>query len=58
MTASVHKTVLIGNLGSDPEHHKTKSSRSVTRFSVATHDVWTDDAGERQERTQWYLVES
>jgi len=54
--ASVNKVILIGNLGKDPEVKYTQSGTAVANLSVATNDVWTDKAGQKQERTEWHRV--
>jgi single-strand DNA-binding protein len=54
--ASVNKVILIGNLGRDPETRYTNSGSSVTTFSVATSDQFTDKGGNRQERTDWHNI--
>jgi single-strand DNA-binding protein len=48
--------MLIGNLGKDPEVRFTPSGKAVAHFPVATGEVWTDAAGQRQERTEWHQV--
>lgn len=53
--ASVNKVVLVGNLGKDPEVRFTPSGRAVCKFSLATSEVWTTDAG-KQERTEWHTI--
>ena len=54
---SMHKTILIGNLGSDPEMRYLDSGAAVTSFSVAVNERWTNrSSGEPQERTVWYRV--
>lgn len=53
---SVNKVILIGNLGRDPEVRFTPSGRAVTRFPLATSEVWTDADGNRQERTEWHNI--
>lgn len=47
---------LIGNLGSDPESRFTPDGIMVTSFSVATHKVWTDKDGNKQEQVVWWRV--
>jgi single-strand DNA-binding protein len=54
--ASVNKVILIGNLGKDPEVKYTQSGTAVANLSVATNDVWTDKAGQKQEKTEWHRV--
>ena len=53
---SLNKVMLIGNLGRDPEVRFTPGGRAVARFPIATSDVWTDQEGQRQERTEWHNV--
>ncbi len=50
------KIIIIGNLGNDPEMRYTAQGTPVTSFSVATNRVWTDQSGQRQERTVWFRV--
>jgi len=54
--ASVNKVILVGHLGRDPELRYTPSGAAVANFSLATNDVWTDKAGEKQERTEWHRI--
>jgi single-strand DNA-binding protein len=53
---SVNKVMLVGNLGKDPELRFTASGRAVARFPMATSESWTDNDGNRQERTEWHNV--
>jgi single-strand DNA-binding protein len=53
---SLNRVLLIGNLGRDPEVRFTPSGRAVARFPLATSEVWTDQDGQRQERTEWHNV--
>ena len=53
---SLNKAMLIGNLGKDPELRFTPSGRAVARFPVATSEQWTDQQGQRQDRTEWHNV--
>jgi single-strand DNA-binding protein len=50
------KTIVIGNLGKDPEMRYTPSGVPVTSFSVATSRKWTNANGEQQEKTTWFRV--
>jgi single-strand DNA-binding protein len=54
--ASLNKVILIGNLGRDPEVRYTQGGTPVANFTLATNEVWTDKAGERQERTEWHRI--
>src|SRR4029077_2904280 len=53
---SVNKAILVGNLGKDPEVRFTGTGRAVARFPVATSEVWNDQEGQRQERTEWHNI--
>jgi len=53
---SVNKVILIGNLGQDPELKYTPSGAAVTTLSIATNEIWKDNDGNRQERTEWHRV--
>jgi len=50
------KTMIIGNLGRDPEMRYTPSGKAVTNFSVAVSRKWTDRDGQKQEKTTWFRV--
>lgn len=52
----VNKVILVGNLGKDPEVRFTPSGKAVAKFPVATSERWTDQDGNRQERTEWHNV--
>jgi single-strand DNA-binding protein len=56
LSRSVNKVVLIGNLGADPEVRTTANGSRVANLSVATSRSWTNQAGERQEKTEWHRV--
>lgn len=55
--ASVNKVILIGNLGANPELKFLPSGMAVCELRMATTDVYTDKAGQKQERTEWHRVE-
>lgn len=52
----VNKVIIVGNLGRDPEVRFTQEGRAVARFPVATSERWTDQQGQRQERTEWHNI--
>ena len=54
---SVNKVLLIGNLGKDPEVRFTPTGRAVAKFPLATSEVWNDNEGQRQERTEWHNID-
>ena len=48
----VNKVILVGTLGKDPETKTFPNGGSLTQFSIATSDSWTDkNTGERKEQT-------
>jgi len=49
------KTIIIGNLGSDPEMRYTPSGSAVTNMSVAVNHKYTKD-GEVVEEVTWFRV--
>lgn len=52
-----HQTIIVGNLGSDPETRYLPSGTPVTNFNVAVNESWTDrQSNERREKTTWYRV--
>jgi len=52
----VNKVILVGNLGKDPEVRFTPNGKALAKFSVATSERWTDQDGQKQERTEWHNV--
>ncbi len=56
MAGSVNKVILVGRLGRDPEMRFTQNGRAVTNFTIATNENWTDQSGEKQERTEWHRI--
>jgi len=52
---SVNKQIILGRLGKDPEN-KVIGDSSVTSFSVATDESWTDKSGNTHKETEWFEV--
>jgi single-strand DNA-binding protein len=52
----VNKVILVGRLGRDPELRYTPKGQAVANFTVATNEVWRNQDGERQERTEWHRI--
>jgi single-strand DNA-binding protein len=50
------RLIIVGRLGQDPEMRYTPQGMAVASFSVATDRRWTDQSGQRQERTTWFRV--
>ena len=53
---SLNRAQIIGNLTRDPELRNTTSGQSVCNFSVATSSQWTDQAGVKQERSEFHPI--
>ena len=53
---NLNKAMIIGNLTRDPELRSTPSGQQVASFSVATNMVWTDAAGQRQEKAEFHNI--
>ena len=56
MANSVNKVILVGRLGKDPEVKYTQGGTAVAKFTLATNEVWKDQNGEKQERTEWHNI--
>lgn len=55
--AGYQQTIIIGNVGRDPELRYTQSGVAVCSFSVAVTESWTDkQSNEKREKTNWYKV--
>jgi single-strand DNA-binding protein len=52
----VNKVILLGNLGKDPESKTLTSGQIVCNFSIATTEKWTDQGGQKQEKTEWHRI--
>ena len=52
----VNKVIILGNVGADPELRYTPGGAAVTNFNIATNESWTDNNGEKQERTEWHRI--
>lgn len=50
--------ILLGRVGQDPEIRATSNGKRYARFSLATSEVWNDDRGQEQERTQWHNIQA
>lgn len=53
--ASFSQTILIGNVGNDPEVRKLTNGDTVANLSIATTESWKDkNTGQKQEKTEWH----
>lgn len=55
--ASINKSILIGNLGADPEIRYMPNGTPTATVRLATTDKWKDkETGELKENTEWHRV--
>lgn len=50
------QTIVIGNLGGDPELRYTSEGTAVASFSIATNRKWTNKDGSPGEETKWFRI--
>ena len=56
MARGINKTILIGNLGQDPEVRYTGNGAAVCKLRLATTEVYKDREGQLVEKTEWHSV--
>ncbi len=54
--ASLNKTLLIGNVGKDPEIKVLDGGNKVANITIATSTTYTDRNGQKKEETEWHTV--
>lgn len=55
--SGINKTIILGNLGNDPETKYMPNGNAVTNISVATSESWKDkQTGQEQSRTEWHRI--
>lgn len=53
--SGVSKTIIVGNLGKDPEMSAFPNGDQIATLSVATSEKWRDkQSGEMKESTEWH----
>lgn len=53
----INKVILVGTLGKDPETKTFPNGGSLTQFSIATSESWTDkNTGEKKDQTEWHRI--
>lgn len=50
----LNRTTILGRLTRDPEVRTTTTGKTVASLTVATGRVWTDQAGQKQEQTEFH----
>ena len=53
---ALNRVQLIGNLGRDPEARFTANGKKYAVFSIAVNHIWKSADGEKQQTTDWFLV--
>lgn len=53
---NLNKVMLVGRITQDLELKTTTTGREVLNFSVATNRTWKDQAGQRQEKTEFHNI--
>ncbi len=53
---SVNKVILIGNVGKDPDTRHLEGGNTVSRFSLATSEVYKNKDGEKITNTEWHNI--
>jgi len=56
MNALRNKVQLIGRVGQDPEITNLDAGKKRAKFSIATHENYTNAKGEKVENTDWHNV--
>jgi single-strand DNA-binding protein len=56
VSRSLNKVILIGNVGADPEIRSTGGGSRVAQVSLATSRQWSNQQGEKQEKTEWHRL--
>lgn len=56
MSSIRNRVLLIGNLGQDPEIKELDSGRKMAKFSIATNEVFRNQAGDLITETQWHRL--
>ena len=52
----MNKAILIGRLGQDPKTANTQTGTTIVNFSLATGESFTDQDGNKVEKTEWHRV--
>jgi len=56
MSGTYNRVIVVGRLGRDPELRYTPGGTPVANMPVATNEAYTDQEGNRQERTEWHRI--
>lgn len=53
---SVNKVILVGNVGKDPETRHFEGGNAVSKFTLATSEVYKNKEGEKVTTTEWHNI--
>lgn len=53
---NLNKVIIVGRLTQDPEVRTLPSGQNVANFGMATNRFWTNNAGEKQESTEFHNI--
>ncbi len=56
MGMSLNRVQIIGNLVRDPEMRQIPGGQTVTTFTIATSYTWTDQSGQKQEKSEFHDI--
>jgi single-strand DNA-binding protein len=51
-----NKVIIIGRLGQNAEAKTAQNNREYVVLNVATQEIWKNDKGEYETRTEWHRV--
>ena len=52
----INRLTLVGRAGDDPVVHEFESGAKVAKFSLATSEKYTNNAGDKVEETEWFNI--
>jgi single-strand DNA-binding protein len=53
---NVNKAIVVGRITNDLELKSTNTGREVLSFGIATNQNWTDQSGQKQEKTDFHNI--
>src|SRR6478736_4167205 len=56
MNALRNRVQLIGHTGNDPEIKNFEGGRKLASFTLATHESYKNEKGEKVDETQWHRL--
>jgi single-strand DNA-binding protein len=56
ISRGVNKVILIGNVGKDPEVKHLESGTTLTKFSLATSEVYKNKENQKVTNTEWHNI--